>query len=142
MINKDYTNQLPMMLFPDQHGNASKLETQFWQFHNDNPDVYKYLIRFAKEYRSRRGKDSRLGIAVLYERVRWEVSIAVDTRDFRLNNNHRAYYARLIMLQEPELKDIFKVRKQRIQSTLGPPNDTLPSGEHVTDEETYDANFK
>jgi hypothetical protein len=134
MVNKDYTNQLPMMLFPDQHGNASKLEMAFWKFHEKNPKVYDWMVQFASEFRVMRGPTAKLGAKMLYERVRWEINLGDWERTFKLNNNHTAFYARLMMLQEPKLKDIFKVRKQRIQSTLGPPNDTLPSGEHVTEE--------
>jgi hypothetical protein len=142
MRNKRFTNQIPMALFPDSGGNMSKLETQFWHFHTKNPAVYGLLVKYALQYRERRGFDAILGIAVLYERVRWDVVVDTGDKDFKLNNNHRAYYARLIMRQETLLKDIFKLRKQRIQSTLGPPNDTLPSSEHSTKDEVTNADVK
>jgi hypothetical protein len=131
MVKKTWTGQLPLALFPDQHGNMSKLETQFWQFHQENPIVYNYLVQFACQWRLRRGEEAKLGIAALFERVRWEVNIESTYGDFKLNNNHRAYYARLMMRNNPNLQDIFRVRRQRIQSTIGPANDTLPSGKHV-----------
>lgn len=31
--------------------------------------------------------------------------------DFKLNNSYRAYYARLIMAQEPDLAGLFALRK-------------------------------
>lgn len=131
MRKKYYTAQLPMTLFPDATGNMGKLETQFWQFHTQNPMVYSFLIEFAFEWRLNRGKDARLGIKALFERVRWEVSLGNTKSDFKLNNNHTAFYARLIMRTNPALQDIFKVRRQRIQSTIGPSNEGLPAGEHV-----------
>ena len=126
-------NQLPLSLFPDEHGNMSKLETQFWQFHFDNPTVYRLLVKYARQYRERRGPDIKLGIKALYERVRWDVAMETTDEDFKLNNNHHAYYARLIMRDEDGLANIFRLRKQRIQSTLGPPNDTLLSAEQKTE---------
>ena len=131
MKKNNWSGQLPMALFPDEHGNIGKLEIAFWNFHHDNPVVYQYLIRFATEWRKRRGLNAKLGIGALFERVRWEVYLGEQEHDFKLNNNNRASYARLMMRDELSLQNIFQLRRQRIQSTIGPPNDNLPSGEHV-----------
>lgn len=133
MVKRFYQDQLAMTLFPDAAGNQSKLEIQFWAFHKANPRVYSLLKQFAVEWRKRRGKAAKLGIKALFKRVRWEISLGKIKEDFKLNNNNTAFYARLLMRDEPILKDIFNVRKQRIQSTLGPPNDTLPASDQVTE---------
>ncbi len=107
---------------------GSKLERAFWQFHMDNPQVYRLLVDFAYQWRARRGPDTQMGIGQLFERVRWE--IALNTKgdeQFKLNNNHRAFYARLIMERQPDLAGCFKLRRQKIPSTIGPQNETLPS---------------
>jgi len=131
MRKKNWTPQLPLALFPDEHGNMGKLETAFWQFHHDNPKVYSYLVQFATEWRKRRGLNVKLGIGALFERVRWEVNLGNKREEFKLNNNNRAFYARLLMRDHTFLQDIFRLRRQRIQSTIGPSNDNLPSGKHV-----------
>jgi|GEM_PF-899780 hypothetical protein len=131
MAKTDWTGQLPMAFFPDQNGNMGKLETAFWEFHKKNPRVYGLLLLFAIEWRQGHGANARLGIAALFERVRWEMSLGKKSDQFKLNNNYRAFYARLIMDNNPLLKELFSVRRQRIQSTIGPPNDTLASGKHV-----------
>lgn len=119
-------------LFPLADGQMGKLEQAFWEFHSANPKVYSLLVKFAHQWRQKRGDQAMLGISELFERVRWEVALAtVEDENFKLNNNHRAFYARLIMDRHPELDGIFRLRRQRLQSTIGPPGDTLPPGGHV-----------
>jgi hypothetical protein len=84
-------------------------ETAFDRFHANNPHVYKTLVALARQWVSRTGR-SKLGIATLFERARWEIAVTTVGDDFRLNNSHRAYYARLIMLREPDLAGLFDLR--------------------------------
>ncbi len=119
-------------LFPLHDGGMSKLEHKFWQFHANNPKVYRHLVMFARQWRIKFGPQAKLGIKSLFERVRWEVCLSTTTDpNFKLNNNHTAFYARLIMERNEELTGIFNLRKQRIQSSFGPGNETLPDGEHI-----------
>ena len=117
------------ILQPDFSPGASKLERNFIIFHNANPHVCRLCIRFAYEFKD--AGHSKCSIKLLYERVRWEIAVSTKTKDFKLNNNHHSYYARLIMLQEPALRGFFRIRRQRQQCTFGPPNEELPPGEHV-----------
>lgn len=111
------------------HSQESKLERAFWKFHNNNPIVYELLVRFAREWHQYRDHCS---MSLLFERARWAYSIEVNTQDnFKLNNNHKAYYARLILDREPDLCGFFRLRQQTIQCTFGPRNESLPSGAHV-----------
>jgi hypothetical protein len=111
----------------------SKLETAFWLFHDSNPKVYTLLVKFAHEWREARGDKARLGMKALFERVRWETSLQTnDEFKFKLNNNHTAFYARLLMESRSELKGLFKLRKQKIESSIGPANDKLPEGGQTT----------
>ena len=89
----------------------SPIEEAFLVFHRANPDVYAELVSLAL-------KGKRLGlqrgsINQLFEVLRWEslVRIIRGDDDFKLNNNHRPYYARLIMDAEPTLKGWFEIRK-------------------------------
>jgi hypothetical protein len=79
--------QLPLDFF-QQRG---KLERAFWNFHFQHPEVYEHLLRFAHEWQSRRGDGARLGIAMLFERVRWELHLQLGDDIPKLNNNHRAF---------------------------------------------------
>ena len=96
----------------------SQLEEKFLEFHSKHPEVYAALSKFAHQWRDRKGPDARLGIKMVIERVRWELSLGAKDETPRLNNNHSAFYARLLMAQEPALAGIFFLKKQRYESTI------------------------
>tara|TARA_Y100000310_G_scaffold324502_1_gene386414 strand:+ start:262 stop:612 length:351 start_codon:yes stop_codon:yes gene_type:complete len=105
----------------------SQLEEKFWDYHISHPEVYEMLVRFAKEWRDRRGSHSIGGMKMLWERVRWEMALNPGpAATFKCNNNHPAFYARLLMEREPELAGLFQLRRQRVQSSIGPENGALP----------------
>ena len=48
---------------------------------------------------------------MLYEVLRWNYYMNVETEEeYKLPNEYRAPYARLIMDQEPDLQDAFNLR--------------------------------
>jgi hypothetical protein len=89
---------------------VSESEERFLEFHRDNPHVYDHLRNLCIDIR-RRGV-TRFGIRTVWERLRWharfETTRTLD--DWKLNNNHTRYYARLLMAQEPELAGMFETR--------------------------------
>jgi hypothetical protein len=48
---------------------------------------------------------------MLFEVLRWRRMLRTAGDEFQLNNNYRSYYARLIMLQESDLEDVFETRR-------------------------------
>lgn len=89
----------------------------FERFHAANPGVYMALVRLARQ--ARQAGHDRLGIAMLWEILRWEVLLG-ETKlgdGYKLNNSHRAFYSRLIMEQEADLAGMFATRKQRAVSS-------------------------
>ena len=91
---------------------GSTLLERFSAFHNSNPRVYEELRRLALVLRAR--GHNRVGIAMLFEQMRWQwYERTVDVTGFKLNNDYRAYYARLLMDQEPELSGFFTTRETR-----------------------------
>ena len=89
---------------------ASTIEGAFEAFHEANPWVYDALARLAYDLVARgRGK---LGIAMLWEVLRWQYAIATtdDSSAFKLNNNFRSRYARRLMDNEPVLRGVFETR--------------------------------
>ena len=96
----------------------SLLEDRFWKFHTEHPEVYSHLRHFAYQWRKSRGPQSHIGIKALFERVRWELSLRLIGAP-KLNNNHTAFYARLLMDDNPELRGIFRLRLQKVESSLG-----------------------
>ena len=114
----DHALQLKLNMEPTPE---SKLEKQFWAFHKAHPYVYDHLVKFAMQWRDR-NRSKRCGIAMLYERARWELSMgawAGAGYTYKLNNNHKAFYARMMMKDYPDLRNIFSTRKQKHESTLG-----------------------
>jgi hypothetical protein len=90
---------------------VNTIEDNFNVFHNRNPHVYKNLVDMAKEYRLQR-RSCRVGIATLWEALRWSYLITTTDDDFKLNNSYRALYARIIMANEPELRGLFETRRR------------------------------
>jgi hypothetical protein len=82
----------------------------FEKFHDQNPHVYEALVDMARYYLRETSKD-KIAIATLFERVRWEFDITTTTSGVscKMPNNHRAFYARLIMAQENDLKNAFDI---------------------------------
>jgi hypothetical protein len=92
------------------YATATTLEERFEVFHKANPAVYEELRRLALILKRRGHK--RIGIAMLYEQMRWSWYVqTTDVDGFKLSNNHRAYYSRLLMKQEPELAGFFTTRE-------------------------------
>lgn len=86
--------------------------TRAAEFHERNPRVYALLVHYAREA-VRRGR-SRVGIELLWNRMRWDYTVITDHgSDFKLNQNYKAWYARRIMENEPDLADIFETRRRR-----------------------------
>ena len=88
------------------------ITANFLDFHARNPHVYKTLAFKAKIYRSR-NPIAKLGIATLWENMRWDYLMSTDYQDFKLNNNYRSHYARLLMSQNPELSGMFETRERK-----------------------------
>lgn len=88
------------------------IEEDFWAFHRANPQVYDRLSALAGQLKDR--GHTKVGIGMLFEVLRWEHMMSTsDVTPFKLNNNYRAYYARLIMHRRPSLAGFFDLRKQR-----------------------------
>lgn len=91
-------------------GSAGSIQERFEKFHAANPWVYDELVKQAKWY-ARRGF-SRIGIGHLVEVLRWQYARRTKSTDgFKLNNDFRSRYVRLIIQNNPGLKDFFETRK-------------------------------
>ncbi len=88
------------------------IQERFEEFHRANPAVYALLVRFAREAHAAGARG--VGIGALWERLRWHVAVEVRSGDgYRLNNDYRSRYARLIAGEHPELAGLFETRKLR-----------------------------
>lgn len=81
----------------------------FQKFHSDNPLIY---ALFNKEvFRAIGNGKKKLSARTIIEFIRWNIFVeTVDDRDYKINNNHIAYYARLFMKEHPEHEGLFELR--------------------------------
>lgn len=85
---------------------------KFWQFHQENPQVYELVKRFAYEAKNKGRK--HFGIQMIWERIRWYTTVETNDLEFRLSNNHCSCYARLLMIDDPSFEAFFS-RKTTIK---------------------------
>ena len=91
-----------------------RIEREFKDFHAEHPEVYDQLIRLARTWQA--NGTAKLGIATLFEVLRWNSHLNPDKHGgYKLNNNYRALYARLIMEREPDLEGLFELRERTAQ---------------------------
>lgn len=118
-VIEDWTDPLPGGEdgnFGDDMGTPenprSEMEKKFWEYHRKNPHIYWAFDRFSHEaVRSRR--DS-FGASMVIERVRWYLNVETDSDDgFKVNNNFKAYYARLWTRNNPQHKGLYYKRRLR-----------------------------
>jgi hypothetical protein len=88
---------------------SQALKRKWWEFHLANPQVYELFKRFTFEA-LRSGRKNYSAYAI-FERIRWHSEIETQGDDFKLNNNHRPYYARLFMYEHPEYDGFFRTRE-------------------------------
>ncbi len=85
-----------------------QLFNEFAKFHTENPHVYRLFETFTFQAIER--EYEHFGPDAVIQRVRWETNIVTNDRDFKINNNHTAYYARLFMVKHPKYDGFFRVR--------------------------------
>lgn len=78
---------------------------KFWQFHVENPQVYRLIKQFANE--AKNSGRTRFGIQMIWERLRWYTTIETTDHQFKLCNNHCSCYARLLMIDDPSFQTFF-----------------------------------
>jgi hypothetical protein len=77
-----------------------------------HPELFALVCRFALE--AVRAGRRRIGIAAVWERIRWHFDVERDpSSSYRLNNSFRAYYARRFAAAHPEHAELFETRRLR-----------------------------
>jgi hypothetical protein len=72
----------------------------------EHPDVAQLMLKFARQLAA---KGRPFGVALIWERVRWEY--ALEGRDSpRLNNSYRSYFARWMVAEDPSLESYIEFR--------------------------------
>lgn len=84
-------------------------EAAFIEFHDANPAVYAELEKYCAEITADGHK--RIGIDLLFGRLRWESFIRTHGDYYKINSNFSPYYARMLMRRHPEWEGLFEIRK-------------------------------
>lgn len=106
----DLPDEAVARIMETAEGRERDLAYQFERFHRENPGVYDLLVKMARDLK-RQGLE-RAGIGMLWEVLRWRYLRKAKGHDgFKVNNNHRSRYARLIMAREPDLAGFFETRE-------------------------------
>ena len=86
------------------------LEAAAVAFHQEHPHVLEQIAEVC--LRVRRAGRAHWSINAAFEVVRYNATISKDGRTYKLNNNHRALFARWLMRDVPELAGFFSTREQ------------------------------
>ena len=95
-----------------------ELEESALKFHQQHPQVWVLFVKFTREMASRGFRN--YSAYAIFERIRWETDEAdVDGKStFKVNNNHRPYYARWYMQSFPEHEGFFRIRELTSEERL------------------------
>lgn len=93
-----------------QQTRADQIFRRFVEFHQANPAIYALVEKYALE--AARAGRLRLGISMIFERIRWYVSVETVGDDVKVNNDFRAYYARMFLAKHQSLAKFFSVRRR------------------------------
>ena len=84
------------------------LEAAALAFHVENPHVLSEITTVCLQMRQ--VGQTRWSINAAFEVVRYQAALTTTGRTYKLNNNHRAFYARWIQAATPELAGFFATR--------------------------------
>lgn len=113
----DYSDQPYFAFDPPLERAGDPLEESALRFHKANPHVLREIVQVCLSVK-RRGRN-HWSINAAFEVVRYNREITTTGKTYKLSNNHRAFYARWIMRDVPELAGFFATRDVgRVHSEL------------------------
>ena len=95
---------------PPLEAPGDRLEEAALVFHQGNPNILREIVQVC--LRLRQAGRSHWSINAAFEVVRYNAAITTTGTTYKLNNNHRAYYARWIMRDVSDLAGFFCTREQ------------------------------
>ncbi len=83
-------------------------KSRWAKYHQENPLIWEYFQKFSFEAIAKgRNKVSHW---LIINRIRWEVYVVTTGEEFKISNNHIAFYARLWRETYPQHKSLFNVK--------------------------------
>jgi hypothetical protein len=86
---------------------STSLEERFSRFHRENPSLYREFERRALALYNAGVK--RIAIAQIAEVIRYDEAVA-KRGHYKVNNSYRAFYARMLVHDHPELSSLIETR--------------------------------
>lgn len=93
----------------DQLNAESEADKAFKAFDAKNPKVYQMMVKMVRQLHDRGHK--RIGIAMIYEVMRWRTMLETTDPEYKLNNNYKSRYARKLVAEYPEFDGMFAMRE-------------------------------
>lgn len=88
---------------------AQTIEEKFQKFHQENPQVYRQLEKMSWQLLN--AGQRKVGIGMLFEVMRWRSMLRTTGDEYKLNNNYRSRYVRLLIDNNPEFESLFETRQ-------------------------------
>jgi hypothetical protein len=101
----------PTITLPEGTSPEEKRRRRWERFHELNPHIYTLLVKMTRMLKEK-GR-TKIGIRMLWERLRWSYAVSTNSDDFKLNDHYTRFYARKIMEDNPDLKGMFEVRERK-----------------------------
>jgi hypothetical protein len=87
------------------------IQERFEAFHAANPWVYQAFVDLAADALDRGAQ--KVGIGMLTEVIRWQYGRQTQGDSFKVNNNFRSRYVRLMIANHPGWEQVFETRDLR-----------------------------
>ena len=84
------------------------MNTNFHQYHSDNPHVYDKILELS--HRARAAGRKEYSMRAIFHLLRWHYNVETQGDEFKINNNYSQDYALKVMEENPELRGFFKMR--------------------------------
>jgi len=89
------------------------LKHAWWRWHKKNPHVWELFIDYT--FQAIGSGRNHYSVNAIFERIRWHTDIESKGDQFKISNNHRAYYARYFNHCYPEHEGFFRTSVLRSQ---------------------------
>jgi hypothetical protein len=97
-----------------KRGRRPSIQKAFLLFHRVHPEVMDRLVLLTRSWIEDEGFHHG-GISLLWERLRhyWRELQTDEDSEYKLNNNFRSRYVRLMIQEHPEFAEFFEIRELR-----------------------------
>lgn len=109
-----------LIIPPPEYGTPKYLKNyNEWIVYLDkNPHVYHLICEYANE--ALNAGHAAYAIATIWELIRWDHTVRTGDLNFKMPNNHRAFYSRMWTANNPAFADFFRTAVQRSGGHNGP----------------------